>query len=550
MVKSAMQQYLAAASTYFSVMRRIVEDSRYGIDITLCGSLCVLIYFSSTYPALNLLTVAILHRSFRVLSRRHGYVIASVLIAAGSLLGQLMLSRDGDLDSDNAVPPIVSVAGRVVVVLVHVFTIYLHHSYDRNFVSKTAGPKQTISVLASFSSFGLLWAAGYFLVIHVWGLRSSILSTNAVLYPIWLSSNGANLFLDAILSYGLSEALEIWLEDQSLPTDFDDLKDDIAHEDCSLECKCESSSKLNMVYIVALAIGALWIFVLLTRHSPASSVRIGCTNPVGLITNNTVIEKVREEMAYVDVLVLPATANYITDVNDFTRFKATLEKVIDGQLVSVVFPTQDFREEQTCDGRYNLQVYNLGEDEETTMNSYTHTVIKANSAVSHERLILQSLFRTWVSLRVQDKYGRLIMASAICLESDFPNVFRGTQGPDLLIIPASSWSMSSPKAKMKAMTELAIKKSTNILYCDSHESAYIDSRGKAVRQFGQDSFSINYDLLDKGILGYRLGLWWILAPVCVVCTRMVRGLRTSREPSGITDTKRKKDPFDIKLGHS
>lgn len=496
------------------ITRNDITTSPNGHTYVLCGLLSLLTCLGSWLPAFNILAIAVLYTSIRYITRQHGRLLSFLYVSIASISGHIISNLDQTLNT-NMLRIIDSAGGQLLVISVHVVTFYSYQAITRD-LEATQNRDKVLKILFDLSFLGLMWTSGCELLSYFYGHDYTLLSSDAAIYPRILSGNVLPHFLDAIFAYGISAQLEALLLSRVLPRRGCAILAG-EHEDSTQKCRADSDLLYTVSSLLAVILVVMWLVVLLTRHSIASTIRIGCTNPTGFTSNETVIEQVRQEMAYVDVLVLPATANYITDVNEFLNFKKRLTQIIDGQLVSVIFPTQDFRTESACQGRYNLQVYNLGEDEKTTMNTYTHKIFKARDGLTYYNIKLQSLFRTWVTLRVQDRFGRLMMASAICIESDFPNVFnRRELGPDLLIVPGSSWTKSAPGDRIKAMTVLAIRKSTNILYCDDNESAYIDSSGMLTYQSGPDSFSVSYDLLDKGALGYCIGLWWVVIPLSIV----------------------------------
>lgn len=489
----------------------------------------MLTFLSSRLSGLKVFTIALLYCSTKVLSGRHGRLITAILLLSSSLFGHSLTIYDLIIHQEGRILAEI-LFERSTIVGVHVLSVYIYLWFRRYLRSDIYASDAIMSTLPERFSFGLIWCGGCAALHLLHTGQYGGISNNSSLYPFWLAGRGADRFLDAVLAQGFGEVIEILLTPRTTRAK-ETMKEYSEYQSVHAPRPIGhiASSLGRVMGIVVMMLGLAGCVNFITKHSPASSIRIGCTNPVGLISNDTIIEKLREEMAYVDVLVIPATANYITDVNTFVKFKEYIDKMIEDQLVSVVIPTQDFRREAACKGRHNLQIYNLGEDEETTATSYVHSLIPADNGVSHDRLKLGSLFRTWVSLRVQERFGRLMTASAICIESDFAKAFKNTAGPDLLIIPASSWSMDSPSDKLKSMTEFAIKKSTNILYCDQDESGYIDAKGTVIRHIGRDSFSIDYDLVDRGLHGYRMGLWWMLIPVCTVLCRWIQVCSSSSD---------------------
>lgn len=351
------------------------------------------------------------------------------------------------------------------------------------------------------------------------------IGTQASLYPIWLATNNISTFLDAIVGQCLSELIlrgTDELQGQNL-----DSKDEKQTAVTLVQPSWHSMSVYQILQLpicILLSIhGAGMIFASSVKHNP-NMIQIGCVHPQDHRSTVSVLTALRQQVASGnDISLLPATAAYINNTPDFLKFKEDILRVTSQK--TVVVPTHDFREEKACERMMHLQVYPL--NEEKFLNSYSVSRIKAAVGdVKYERNMIGSLFLTWRSRQARSPQRSLLVATAICLDEEYPNVFLNEHSPDLLLIPNSAWSQKVSGSRIDLTRALVKRTGTAALYCDQGQSGYIDPTGRVITHSSKNSFSIQYDQSTNGELySLRPGFWWTIVPILLVAFRIMHRLQ-------------------------
>ncbi|CCG84545.1 protein of unknown function [Taphrina deformans PYCC 5710] len=472
-------------------------------------------------PICSLATIALLHLVIELPPPKTPRWVQVVLLTLCLCVGQEWAQSNKNHDSSNGtfvlgLTGILTVVLQILAVLASKnLIIWLNPMAD------DTNRRKVVATRIDELIFPMIWLTIQGVLLSC---SQTLIGTQTSLYPPWIAGNHLESFLDAVFAQCFSSLLQaIWIA--SSGQNVERLKA-TATTSTTKPLQDSVQAFLQRTYLSVSFIGILLCGGLVSstiNRQNSSSIKIGCTRPNIPSSVPSVLQAIEKDFDHGGVMMLlPASSGYIHDVDRFIQFKAEITNITRNS-ATVVVPTHNFKDDMACGARMLLQIYPLGEKH--FLNSYTNTVTKKTGKMLKEKNDIGSTFLTWRSRWIERGRGSLLIATAICLDHEFPEIFQSYHSPDLLLIPNSAWSTAVNVSRIEGIKRFAKQKRTAVLFCSDGMSGYVDPTGRTVTSTAPGSFFVDYNQDSRGLMpGIRIGLWWTLPLSLLLLNRAVQRL--------------------------